>query len=287
MNTIQNTRTSILRFTMAFFMALAIPLNATVIVYYDFEDETESGASPNREWTVTDKAGPPFTNVVAEEAKRQSIAPFFGSNALRFQTGAGGGGLSLGDGASGELKTDYASGFVFEAKFHITSDLHSTTQTLIARYGDDSENRTFSLVVNTGPAEDPTGNQRKMLFQLWPGDESSTQSLFSDIRIDQGKSYSVRAVFDPFENIQSLYIEGLDDPVTDFTSRQPNIASLNNSDAPTIIGGRFDAGTVNRFFGYIDDVEISIIPEPALGAAMLPLLCLILILRRRRSIMRK
>lgn len=105
--------------------------------------------------------------------------------------------------------------------------------------------------------------------------------------IDEGSTYFARAIFDPQNNISTLELENLTDPATDFADRSTSGTKLVNSDAPTIIGGAFDAGTANRFNGYIDDLRISVIPEPAMAAVLIPVLCLIAILYRRRSVMRK
>lgn len=138
--------------------AIALPVQATVLVHYDFEGETESGTSPNREWTVTDKAGPPFTNVVAEQSLGQTLQSFNGGTALRLTPAGGTTGLFLDDGANGELKTDYANGMIIETTFSVHGGLASTSQVIVARFGTDSENRTFRLLVNAGPVDNPTGN---------------------------------------------------------------------------------------------------------------------------------
>lgn len=276
-------RATLLRVCMGL-MGLTASIHAATLVEYDFENATVEGTPPNRVWTIYDQAGPPFTNATASEASRQTIASFNGGNALRFVLGGGGGGISLGQGAAGELGGDFSSGLVLQTTFQITSNLASATQTLFGKYGNDNEpgNRTFDLHINAGPATDPTGTQRLVQFVIYP-DTGGVQVLNSNIRIVEGETYHITAIFNPFDGKISMSISGFE---TDYVEAATTASALADTVHPFVIGGRGDTGTLNRFFGYMDNVVIATVPEPSAGMTLLlggAALCAVRLLRRKRG----
>lgn len=233
-------------------------ISARELVRYDFEDAIEGGTKPDRVWTIPDEAAPPRTDATAEEIKGQRVTDFQGSRALEFFIVSGNAGISLGQGADDELKGNFASGLVLEATFQITRLLDKASQVLFARYGTDPQNRTFSLMIVRGEESSLSGNDRTVQFLIYPESGGGAEVLSSNIRIKEGETYRIRAVFDPLNGLLSMEISGFED---DLVTKPTQAGALRESQAPFFIGGRFDDGHVNRFFGYIDDVKISTLED--------------------------
>ena len=232
-------------------LTLGTSAHADTIAYYDFEDETGNA--------ITDKAGPDLSNATRHE-RFTSLESFNGSTGLvmKYNTNAA---IDLGQGANDELAGDFADGLVVEATFQL-SESAKGNPVLVSRnrLGDGR-----SWVLGLFDPNHTNENLKARVYFVVSQDGSVRDSVYTDpdMRIEPGRTYSVRATFDPAQTgskrLQLTLTELESGDETTVTTSSSLSALYTSPDVSTYIGAQMSSsGSVTGIFtGTIDDVRIS------------------------------